>query len=192
MQHRYEKDILVLPYIAEEGVGQIVKHRFAELQAYFKPAYLRAIAEQKNYDVAYVSAVLQDLYQRHQPLARREFFSGEGAGILALLYNMAKSRHKGLCIQAKEIPIRQSSIEICEYYGINPYRLKTRALLLLCDNGERILQILRREYPELADCAGHIGYLTANKDKIIIDKEEIQYIDKAGKDELYKIIEGDV
>ena len=37
--------------------------------------------------------------------------------------------------------------------------------------------------------AAHIGYVTKYKEKIIIDKEELQHIDKPGKDEIYKVLQ---
>ena len=47
---------------------------------------------------------------------------GEG-GIFAALYRLAKEADTGLVVDLKAMPVRQETIEICEYYKLNPYQL---------------------------------------------------------------------
>ena len=60
---------------------------------------------------------------------------GEG-GIFAALYRLAKEADTGLVVDLKAMPVRQETIEICEYYKLNPYQLaSTGNILMICDDG---------------------------------------------------------
>ena len=108
---------------------------------------------------------------------------GEG-GIFAALYRLAKEADTGLVVDLKAMPVRQETIEICEYYKLNPYQLaSTGNILMICDDGEALADALRKEETEVAV----IGRLTDNNDKIIQNGEDIRYIDRPAPDELMKI-----
>ena len=108
---------------------------------------------------------------------------GEG-GIFAALYRLAKEADTGLVVDLKAMPVRQETIEICEYYKLNPYQLaSTGNILMICDDGEALADALRKEETE----AAVIGRLTDNNDKIIQNGEDIRYIDRPAPDELMKI-----
>jgi hydrogenase expression/formation protein HypE len=47
---------------------------------------------------------------------------------------MAEASGVGLEIDLKKIPVRQETIEICEFFGINPYELISR---FYADGGSR-------------------------------------------------------
>lgn len=44
----------------------------------------------------------------------------------------------GFRVELSSIPIRQETIELCEYYDINPYRLYSGGCLLAAGNIEKI------------------------------------------------------
>ena len=48
--------------------------------------------------------------------------AGEG-GILAALWNLSGRYGMGITFDLRRIPIRQITVEICELWGLNPYRL---------------------------------------------------------------------
>ncbi len=59
-------------------------------------------------------------------LAGREQGLAEDAadgGVLSALWRLLKKNHRGGCYSQKSIPVLQQTIEICEFFGINPYRL---------------------------------------------------------------------
>ena len=47
---------------------------------------------------------------------------GEG-GILRALWKMAEASRVGLRADLRKIPVRQETIEICERFDLNPYKL---------------------------------------------------------------------
>ena len=44
-------------------------------------------------------------------------------GVFGALWEMAEASGVGLEIDLKKIPIRQETIEICEFFNLNPYQL---------------------------------------------------------------------
>ncbi len=58
-------------------------------------------------------------------------------GVLSALWRLLKRNHTGGCYSQKAIPVLQQTIEICELFGINPYRLSSAGcrVWLLEDTG---------------------------------------------------------
>ena len=51
----------------------------------------------------------------------------------------------GLEIECKKIPIKQETVEICNFFDINPYLLYAdKAMLVVADNGYRLVHKLKQ------------------------------------------------
>ncbi len=96
-------------------------------------------------------------------------------GYLGALYELARERRCGLRIRIRQIPVMQETVEICELYGMDPYRLPTYGRLVLTEDPDRLLEDIPEESRRMAAC---IGYLTEDHDKLIIDKTNIEYINR--------------
>ena len=106
-------------------------------------------------------------------------------GIFAALWELAAAGKVGIDTELKRIPIRQHTIEVCEFFRLNPYMLRSGGTLLLaCDNGERVTAALAGA----GILAAVIGRTTDNNDKIIRYDDEIRYLEPPKEDELYHII----
>lgn len=46
-------------------------------------------------------------------------------GFLSALWKMAEASQVGLTVDFRKVPIRQETIEVCEIFDINPYRLES-------------------------------------------------------------------
>ena len=66
-------------------------------------------------------------------------------GVLSGLWNAAEASGVGLQAELRRIPIRQETVEICEYFQINPYYLLSGGSLLL---GAQTAMALLRGFPE--------------------------------------------
>lgn len=105
-------------------------------------------------------------------------------GVFAALWELAECAGAGLEVDLKKIPIRQETIEICEYFQINPYQLYGQgALLLGTYQGEELVTRLRERSIE----AAVIGTITGNRQRMIRNGEEIRYLDRPGQDELWRL-----
>lgn len=64
-------------------------------------------------------------------------------GIFNALWEMADRAGVGLEVDLKKIPVRQETIEICEYFDVNPYYLYSAgALLVGTEHGEALVSHL--------------------------------------------------
>ncbi len=71
--------------------------------------------------------------------------AGEG-GIYTALWNLSGAYLLGFTVDLRRIPVKQGTIEICEYYGLNPYRLLSDGCVVLAaDNGGRLAERLAAE-----------------------------------------------
>lgn len=101
-------------------------------------------------------------------------------GYLGALYDLAQTRRCGMRIRMRDIPVMQSVIEICELYGLNPYRIGTFARLTITEDPDMLLDEMSEQESSMSAC---IGYLTQGRDKLIIDKTHPEYINKpTGRD----------
>lgn len=105
-------------------------------------------------------------------------------GVYRALWQLSVRIKKGIHIEHKAIPVRQETIEFCEYFNLNPYMLEgTGSLLIVCEDGKAMCK-------ELSDCgirAAVIGRVTENQDKIIAVGDDVRYLNYPEGDELFKV-----
>lgn len=105
-------------------------------------------------------------------------------GIFAALWELAESAGVGLAVDLKRIPVRQETVEVCEFFGISPYELLSGGCLLMTtDSGERLAEDLA----EVNIPAVIIGKTTDNNDRIVINEEESRFLERPKSDEIIKI-----
>ena len=102
-------------------------------------------------------------------------------GVLTALWNFADGADAGLDIDMRKIPIRQESVEISEFYGINPYQLMgDGACLIASTQPEKVCAALAQA--GIPCCI--IGQVTDEHARIIRRDDEVRYLDKPAQDEL--------
>ncbi len=173
------KDIVLTKWIGMEGMLRITDEKEEELRARFSNGFINQIRSYKSQILAYEEIAL----------ARKEGVGvirqiGDG-GVFAELFNLAKDLGSGLEIDLKKISVLQETIEVCEFFRLNPYQMTSAGtLLMVAEDGERLVEMLQ----EAHIAAEVIGKLTDNNDKILKNGEEVRYIDRPAPDELMKII----
>ena len=102
-------------------------------------------------------------------------------GVFAGLWNMGKSAGVGLKIYRRDIPVRQETVEICNFFDVNPYQMWSEgSCLLLTESGYR----LKKSLQEKGIFSEIIGFTTGNNDRIVINGEEKRYLEKHYEDAL--------
>lgn len=102
-------------------------------------------------------------------------------GVLSALWDFADGADVGLDIDMRKIPIRQESVEISEFYSLNPYQLMgDGACLIASAQPERVCAALAQT--GITCCI--IGRITDEKARIIRRDDEVRYLDKPAQDEL--------
>lgn len=142
----------------------------------------------------------------HEYIDREEhfaIFNINRGGILTTLHIISESMGCGLRYDMSNIPIRQETIEICDLYKINAYRLLTDEVCVFCVNNfldfkhnlydlidikygknKNVLNI--KKFLDKYMCL--IGELNNTNDKIRIDIETESCLEKSYQDEIEKVL----
>lgn len=172
-------DIIVTKWIGLEGTSIIAKEKEQELLNRY-PAQL--VEEAKNFD-KYLSVL---------PEAASAVKSGVSAmhdvtegGIFGALWEMAEASGVGLEIDLKKIPVKQETIEVCEFFGINPYELiSSGSMLMAAPDGNTLV----RELEKQGIHAVVVGKAVAGNDRVLINDDETRFLEPPKTDELYKVV----
>lgn len=174
------KDVILLKKIGIEGMLRILEERESELKQRFSTSFLKQIKSYKKH----VFSQEEIMFAREKG-ALSLLQVGEG-GIFAALWNLAKETECGLEIDLKKISVLQETVEVCEFFKLNPYQLASAGtMLIVAKDGEKLVEVLSEQGKD----AVLIGKLTDNNDKILKNGEEIRYIDRPAPDEIMKIFE---
>ena len=104
-------------------------------------------------------------------------------GIFGALWEMAQSMGVGMKIDLKKLPLRQETVEVCELCNVNPYELMCGGCLIIAaENGENMVQALMEQ--EIS--AVVVGHTTDGKERILINEDEVRYMDRPKQDALYE------
>lgn len=110
---------------------------------------------------------------------------GEG-GFLSALWKMAQASEVGLEVDLRKIPIRQETIEVCELFDLNPYKMQADGSILIgIRAGEALVQKLRKE----GFMAQIIGQTNGGNDRLLYSGGSARYLERPSKDEIYRILE---
>lgn len=174
------QDIVLTKWIGLEGTSIIAKEKEEALLTKYP---ISLIEEAKNFDM-FLSVV---------PEAATAIRSGvcamhdvAGGGIFGALWEMAVSADVGLQIDLKKIPVKQETIEVCEFFDLNPYSLISGgSMLMVTDKGYDLVYALQEENIN----AVVIGKIMEGNDRVVINNEERRFLVPPKSDELYKIYE---
>lgn len=172
-------DIVASKWIGLEGTSIIAKEKEQELLTRYPVALVQ---EAKRFD-RYLSVL---------PEAAVAVKSGVSAmhdvtegGIFGALWELAESSGIGLEIDLKKIPVKQETIEVCEFFGINPYELISSGCMLMASHdGNTLVRELEKEGIH----AVVIGKAVNGNDRILINEEERRFLEPSKTDEIYKIL----
>ena len=172
-------DIIATKWIGLEGTAIIANEKEEELCTHFS----RHFVEQ---------AKALDRYLTVMPEAATAENSGVGAmhdvtegGIFGALWEMAEASGVGLEIDLKKIPLKQETVEICEFFGINPYELISSGSMLMAaeDGNGLVMELEKAGIPAVV-----IGKATDSNDRVLLNEEERRFLEPPKTDELYKAL----
>lgn len=172
-------DILVTKWIGIEGTSILAKEKEEQLRTRFCAPF---IEKAKQLD-AYLSVVPEAAVAVSCGVAAMHDVT-EG-GIFGALWEMAQASQVGLEIDLKKIPIRQETVEVCEFFGINPYLLISSGCMLMAawDGNSLVRQLEKAKIK-----AAVIGKAVEGNDRVLFNGEEKRFLEPPKTDELYKVI----
>ena len=101
------------------------------------------------------------------------------------LWELAESSGVGLEIDLKKIPVKQETIEVCEFFGINPYELVSSGCMLMTSSDGNMLV---RELEKDGIHAVVIGKAVDGNERVLLNEEERRFLEPPKTDELYKVV----
>ena len=171
--------LVITKWIGLEGTAMIAEEKSEELCSKYPVPFIRdAIDFRKLMSVQKEAAVAM----KSGAVAVTDISNG---GVYASLWDMAERAGTGLIVDLKSIPIRQETVEICEFYELNPYQLLSGgSLLYVCEDGEKLVEELEKE----GIPASVVGYLRSGNDKIITNADESRFLEMPACDQVHKIL----
>ena len=174
------QDIVITGHIGIGGAVQAVRER-REILRQTLPEALLETAEGFG----------RDLERRTLPLEQTDGMTvrevKEG-GIFTALWDLAREDGVGLTVYLKKIPVRQETIEICEVLDLNPYELLSGGCFLVtADNGNDVIFALEQQGIR----GTFAGKVTDSHDKVIRNGDSCRYLNRPGRDEIWKLEKGD-
>lgn len=174
------QDVVLTKWIGLEGTYLLAKERRNELMTRYPESIIDSAEEFEQF----LSVV---------PEAATAIKSGVSAmhdvsegGIFSALWQLAESSGVGLEIDMKKIPVKQETIEICEFFGLNPYYFVSGgALLIVTDNGHDLVNELEKQ--EIF--AAVIGKTTDGNDRVVMNDYEKRFLEPSQSDGLHQMFE---
>ncbi len=176
---RPHQDVVITKWIGLEATAILAKEKEEQLLTVFSPDF---IDTGKKF-ASLLSVVPEaQIAMENGVSAMHDITEG---GVFGAFWEMAEAGGCGLEINMKKIPIRQETIEICEFFGLNPYMIMSSgSMLMSTDEGEQLVRALAKE----GIAAAVVGRTTDGNDRILRNGEEIRYLDRPQTDELYKVM----
>ncbi len=105
-------------------------------------------------------------------------------GIFAALWELAHGADVGLEIDLRKLPVRQETIELCEFFDLNPYELLSGGCLLMTaeDGNGLVLALEKEDIPAVV-----VGKTTAGNDRVLLNEEERRYLEPPKTDQIYQL-----
>lgn len=175
------QQVILTKWIGMEGAFLLFKEHEEHLRERFSPNLLEfvantgkwlSVAEEASLAVKAGACYMHNL---------------SNGGVLNALWELSVYGNVGLEIDFKKIPLRQEIVEVCEYMELNPYRLLSGGSLLItapreCDV---VGALESAEIPAVV-----IGTTTDSNDKVLLNEDEVRFLDVQGRDDLWSLRDG--
>ena len=170
------REIIMCGYAGLEGTLRILDEAQTELETRFVAAFLEQ-AKGLTEELVRPDQIL-NVYGCDRKAVVRQIGSG---GIMAALWELSETAHIGFEIELPQIALKQETVEICEFYRLNPYLMTSAgSYLVLTDEGEEVIRALE----EAGSRAVRLGAARDQNARVIRNGEEIRYLDRPAPDEL--------
>ena len=172
------QEIVASKWIALEGTAQLVGQHRERLR---KRLPMRMIDEAAAFD-QYLSVASEAATAMKSGVCG--IYDLSQSGIFAGLWEMAQDAGVGLEIDLQKIPVRQETIEICEYFDINPYNVLSGGSFLIAarDGAALAEELSHQDIPTAV-----IGRMTKGNDRILWNAGNKRFLDRPQRDEMYKV-----
>jgi hydrogenase maturation factor len=159
------------------GTLYLLSKRQEELRERFSEAFLQGVKQVED-QLSVMS--LMEVAKKYDCIYAHDVSEG---GIFTALWEVGEYFNSGIRVDLQQIFLSQQTIEICEFYDLNPYVLFSLGCTLIVTNeAEEMVEA----YLEKGIRAAVIGTMTLDGDRILDNGEEVRYLEPYKGDEIYK------
>lgn len=180
-------DIVMLGEVGMLGTRLLIENEAETLSKRFASSYLQGYLSKysdSDYSISKVATMLK-AYNDNNKENICYIHDVSHGGVFSALWQLGCFMDKGFEVNLSKLPIKQETIEISEYFDINPYLLEgTGAVFVVAKNGNDLIKSI--DLP--GDVKVVVGKVTDNKEKIILAGEnDKRVLAPVGHDEIYRI-----
>jgi len=170
----YGSDLVMTKSAGLLGAALLANYYRENLHERYTYAFIdRAAARETDISVLPEIKILRELGIRHMHDV------AEG-GVFGAVWEFCGRLSAGVELDLKKIPICQETVEICEYFDVNPYQLKgDGALLFLTHDSSGAIRALNGA----GIPAAVIGRVNESNDRVLINEEETRFLEPNRVDE---------
>jgi hydrogenase maturation factor len=173
------QEIVMTKWAGLEGTAIIAKSKEQELLSKYSSRFIKEAQQM----IDYISVVPEAKIAMNVGITSMHDVT-EG-GIFGALWEIGAAGGVGLEVDLQKIKLRQETVEICEFFDLNPYMLiSSGSMLIICDNANLLVDRLKEE----GIVASVIGRISEGNDRIVTNGEEQRYLEPPRMDELYKVM----
>ncbi|BCJ92656.1 hydrogenase [Anaerocolumna cellulosilytica] len=172
------EEVVMTKWAGLEGTAIIAREKEVELLSRYTKEF---IGNAKDF-LKHISVVPEAVIGREMEVkAMHDVTEG---GIYGALWELAAASGVGLEVNLKKIPIRQETVELCEFFDLNPYQLiSSGVMLMVTDKANALVEALEKK----GIPAAVIGRVTKGNDRVVLNDDEKRFLAPPKSDELYKI-----
>lgn len=172
------QEIVMTKWVGLEGTAIIAKSKEAELLSRYTQDFIDGA---KNF-IEHISVVEEAKIARRMGVTSMHDVT-EG-GLFGALWELGEASGVGIEVDLKKMPIRQETVELCEFYDLNPYQLiSSGVMLMVTDKANALVEELKRS----GIPAAVIGSITEGRDRVVLNEDEKRFLEPPKSDELYKV-----
>lgn len=173
----YGSDLVMTKSAGLAGAALLAKHYRENLHERYTYTFIdKAAAREAEVSVLPEIKILKELGICHMHDV------AEG-GVYGAVWELCERLSAGVELDLKKIPICQETVEICEYFDVNPYQLKGDGALLFLthDSATAIKALAGAGIP-----AAVIGRINESNDRVLINEDETRFLEPNRVDEYEK------
>lgn len=176
-------DLVIIGDIALAGTALIVEKENEFLRQFFSEGFLWDAWRSPS-----LYGASKNITAQQYVMEMDAFYHLGTGGVLAGLWKAAEASEMGLFADLRKIPVRQETIEICERFDLNPYKLFSEGSILVGTlKGEELVQYCSDQ----GIPAAVIGKAVKGNDRILRSGENVRYLERPSQDEITKFSWGE-
>lgn len=172
-------EIVMTKWAGLEGTSIIANEKKEELCTRYTSDFIEGASEYiKNISIVKEAHIAKE----HGAVIMHDVTEG---GVFGALWEVGSALDAGIEVDLMKIPLKQETVEICEFFDINPYLLiSSGSLMIVTKRANELVMKLSKEGIQ----ATVIGRVKEGNERIAINGEERRYLEPPRADELYKAI----